>query len=267
MTDSAHTLLAQIERDVLDDNVALASILRRCIVLAGRADAAELRTWATKELRGYELDDADVPTYRKVGAPIKVDAIAGPSRITGQRISPRQLPEGARDIFTETYTLYVGVGEIEALFEQAVDGYIQLALPGAPDIAALMDRAAGQPFQNITAVYWKIAVASLRSALDHVRTTLAEMIAELHTSVPASGEPDPGQIDKALSLAVHGSGHTINLLNNQARDHSQASITGAAADPTLPDSPFWTRGRKIGAFLVGIATVGAGAATVWATFK
>ncbi|MEU4265629.1 AbiTii domain-containing protein [Streptomyces argenteolus] len=263
MTANAHTLLAEIERDVLNEDVHLASILRKCIVLAGRADAGELRSWATKELRGYEVDDT-VPDYREVGAPISIDAVAGMNRITGQNISPRVLPDFVRDRISDKYTFYVGIGEIEATIVGANNTHVRLSLPGATDIAAIMNRDANIAHQQITAVYWTVAVSALRAILDNVRTTLAEMVAELHVIAPDSPEPDAKQIDKAISVAVEGSGHTINVLAPQ--DSSQATV-GAPAGDMPPDSPFWTRGRKIGAFIVGAATVLAGAATIFAALK
>lgn len=262
MTATAHTLLAEIERDVLNEDVHLASILRKCIVLAGRTDAGELRAWATKELRGYEDGDS-VPDYREVGAPLAIDAIAGLNQITGQNISPRSLPDFVQDTISDKYTFYVGIGEIEATIANADNTHVRLSLPRATDIVAIMNREANVPHQRITSVYWVIAVSALRAILDHVRTTLAEMVAELHTIAPdpAGPEPDASQLNKAISLAVEGSDHTINVLIPQ--DNSQATV----GPPTPPDSPFWTRGRKIGAFIVGTFTVLGGVAAIIAIVK
>ena len=72
---SDHTLLAEIERDLLDGR-ALADLLRKCIMLGGRSGSQELRDWAGKELRGYDPDD-ELPPYRVVSAPIMLDGISG----------------------------------------------------------------------------------------------------------------------------------------------------------------------------------------------
>jgi len=61
-------LLAQIEEDVLSDR-SLADALRKCIMLGGRAGSAELRQWATQELKGYP-DKEEVPDFLTVAAPI-----------------------------------------------------------------------------------------------------------------------------------------------------------------------------------------------------
>jgi AbiTii len=46
-------LLAEIERDVLDESKSVAAALRRCLALGGQPKSAELRDWASRELRGY----------------------------------------------------------------------------------------------------------------------------------------------------------------------------------------------------------------------
>jgi hypothetical protein len=101
-------LLSDIEADVLSDR-PLADALRKCVVLGGQAGSVELREWATKELRGYDEDD-QMPAYRTVGALIYVNAITGPSVITGQMISSSSLPDFARDQIKESYTFPQGVG-------------------------------------------------------------------------------------------------------------------------------------------------------------
>ena len=60
------TLLSEIERDLLGGK-PLADLLRKCVVLGGRSSSVELRDWASRELRGYNVGD-DLPSYRTVGA-------------------------------------------------------------------------------------------------------------------------------------------------------------------------------------------------------
>ncbi len=69
-------LFEQIEQDALDDDVPLASILRKVIALGGNVGSTELREWASRELKGYDKPD-DVPDYRRPAAAIKADAVIG----------------------------------------------------------------------------------------------------------------------------------------------------------------------------------------------
>ncbi len=53
--------MAHIERELLAEK-PLDTILRKLILLGGNAGSAELRDWASAELRGYKNDD-ELPNY------------------------------------------------------------------------------------------------------------------------------------------------------------------------------------------------------------
>ncbi|MEU0114771.1 hypothetical protein ABZ137_13855 [Streptomyces bobili] len=268
MSPSSGGLLAEIQRDVLDENKSLASALRKCIVLGGEANSAPLREWATKELRGYDGTD-ELPDFRVVAASLHIDGIAGYNQITGQMISPRALPEGIREHVGETYELRTGVGEIEAMIDQAEGTHVHLGLPMGADVAALMNHSLDTDMQQITRVYRSVAVTSLRAALDHVRTRLAELVGELRAIMPDDQkEPTQEQVGQALNLAVHGSPNAqVHLVTSQSSGRSQSSIkqTDQSEKPSEPG--FWTTNRRIGAFLVGLATIIAATVTVLAFVK
>ena len=82
-------------------------MLRKVIALGGQAGSAELRDWATRELRGYGADD-EIPEYRKVGAPLQIDGSNIRFAIRGQTISSWHMPEIARDTITTDVTLPMG---------------------------------------------------------------------------------------------------------------------------------------------------------------
>jgi hypothetical protein len=246
------SLLAEIERDVLS-GVPVADALRKCVVLGGRLASTDLRDWATKELRGYGGDD-DVPAYRTVVAPLYCDAVAGHRIITGQRISPRDLPEFTHNSISESYTIGVGVGEIEALIQQASSsgGMAKLSLPMAADLARYMDSQVGDPWQHITALYWQVAVSSLEGVVDQVKTTIAQLVSELRAVTPEGAElPSPAAAAQAVSVAAHGKARvTVNNI------HATGSATASLQSPAPPvEAAFWTRGRKVGATIVGAAGI------------
>lgn len=56
-------LLEQIEQAALDDTADITGALRKCVVLGGQSVSEELRTWATRELKGYNAND-QLPEYR-----------------------------------------------------------------------------------------------------------------------------------------------------------------------------------------------------------
>jgi hypothetical protein len=248
------SLLSEIERDVLS-NAPLADALRKCVVLGGRAGSVELREWATRELRGYGSDD-DVPEYRTLAVAICLDAVIGNSIVSNQRIRTGMLPEFARDDVKEEFTFRQGVGALEAMVEsaEASDKSVKLSLPMSMELAAVMDSESANPFQHITALYWSVASSSLRGIVDQVRTTLAELVAEMRASMPRESDPVTASVaNQAVNVAVHGKARVSVTA-------AQASGAGVAtAEPHEPQRVgFWTTWRRIGAFVVGAATVGTG---------
>jgi hypothetical protein len=144
------SLLDEIQREALDSSASLADVLRKVVALGGEAGSAELRGWASRELRGYVGTDDDLPPYRKPGAVIKLNAINFNTQITGQQISPRSLPDFVAEKVDEEVPLSMGVGEIEAMLERArvSDGEIKLTLPMSQDIARYMNHEIGDPLST-----------------------------------------------------------------------------------------------------------------------
>jgi AbiTii len=62
MTKRDGALLAEVQRDAPDGNVPLADTLRKLIALGGQAGSVQLREWASRELRGYQGSDVELPS-------------------------------------------------------------------------------------------------------------------------------------------------------------------------------------------------------------
>ncbi|MYV94033.1 hypothetical protein [Streptomyces sp. SID1034] len=260
------SLLTEIERDALDENKPLRSVLRKCVVLGGHSSSAELRTWATRELRGYDgVPTEDVPGYRKVPATIQVDAQLGfGSSVRGQRISPQELPDFARDVVTEEVIFRNGISEMEAMAARSAadHAHVRLSLPGGIDLARALDAASGRPYQHISEIYWSVSSAALQGLVDQVRTTIAELVGELRAAMPDDSQtPTPEQMDHAIRVVVHGDRARVNVTAAQ----SSGSGNSSAGRPEREgeEGPFWTLGRKIGGVVVGLATLIGTVAAVW----
>lgn len=252
-------LIAKIERDVLDDSKSLAGVLRACMVLGGRVGSKDLREWASLQLNGYG-DDMPLPDYRILAAPILIDGATIRGYGEGQRISVYDLPDVVAEVVKEEVHLSQGIGAIEALAAQAEaqKGFIRLSLPGAPEVVIMMNQRMDR-FQRVTAVYWQVSGAALRAVLDRVRSALAELLGELVAGL-ADARPLSAELaNQAMNVAVNGSKARVTVTNAQAATGGTATAGGTAeAKP----SGFWTTSRKIGAFIVGVATIVAAIAAV-----
>lgn len=255
MKKRAHGLLSEIEQDVLDESKSLAGVLRKCIILGGKAGSAELREWATRELKGYKGSDT-VPDFRVVAAPILVNWVSPTHYKKGERISPDQLPDVVAERFGESVELRQGVGELEAALHQheSGDGMVRLSLPSGADVARMMNYERDDEFQAVTDVYWSVSCAAIRGVVDNVRTALSELVAELRAGTPDDQEmPSAGVADQAVGVVVGGKRNRVVFNNAQASEGSTSTIETSSGKDGKPG--FWTVPRKIGAFLVGLATI------------
>ena len=240
-------LMAHIERELLAEK-PLDSVLRKLILLGGNAGSAELRDWAAAELRGYERDD-ELPTYRKVHAPLQIDGVVPGGIIKHQTISTMDLPDFVEDDLGEVVPLTMGVREIQSMVAQhQQDGLIQLTPPGAALVVRYMKGASNLNGQ-ITSLYWTVSTVALEGVLDQIRTRLAELIAELRaTTLEGQALPTPAQAANAVNLVINGRGNRVNI----AQAANGSTVTAAAED----EKPrFWTRARLVGAAVVGLATI------------
>lgn len=243
------SLLTQIETDLIA-GTPVADVLRKLVLFGGQAGSVDLREWASQELRGYpDATVADLPDYRKVSGAIQVDAVVAGARITGQTISPAQLPEGPRGVITNEVSFFQSVAELQAL-TNTERSHRKFAIPEAQVLGQMIDKAAAQPFQHTTDVYWSVSVSALEGIIDQVKTRLAELLAELRAVTPSdSSLPTPEQVSNAVNVVVHGRGNRVRV-SGVAQD-APASTAESSAD----DGPFWTLGKRIAAFAVGLATV------------
>jgi hypothetical protein len=243
------TLLAQIERDVLDDATPLSSALRKCVILGGKAGSEPLRDWATRELHGYDGEDP-LPDYRVIAAPLMVDGVVGHVQITHQQFPPSGLPEFVREHISEQVKLRDGVGGIEALARQPE---IRLCPPRASDLARYMNASGGRPDQHIISLYWAVSPATVQGVLDRIRTALTQLVAELRANMAGAEEeiPSTEAANQALNVVVTGRRSRVSVTAAQA----SGSSTATTSPGQEPPGRFWTRWRKLGAFAAGLATV------------
>jgi AbiTii len=245
----SHDLIAEIEQDVLDPNASIATALRKCVALGGRSGSEQLRDWATRELKGYAGID-EIPAYRVIQAPLMVDAVSGNVQITHQQFPPSGIPDWAQEHISERLELRYGAGEIE---EFCKDGNgVHLQPPGASDLTRVMNAESDRPYQHIVSLYWAVAPAALRGVLDQIRTALTQLVAELRANM-TGGEtvPSAEAANQAVSVVVTGKRSKVSVTSAQASGGGSATVATPEAD-----SGFWTRWRKVGAFVVGVATIG-----------
>ncbi|KIF67165.1 hypothetical protein HY68_36340 [Streptomyces sp. AcH 505] len=206
----------RLEDDVLDASRPLAPILRQVIALGGHAHSEPLRTWALRELQGYEGTDVPIPDYRRIPAPLVMDGLAGRFRFRQQPVSVFDLPDFAREALGDVLRLGQSVGQIESLSARRPDQSVQLAPAMAAELAVIMSQ---DPSRQVLRLYWAVHPSALEGVLDQVRTRLVELVGELRAAMPyGQHDPTPDQVAQALQ--------NISIITG---DNSSVTVTAPVA--------------------------------------
>jgi hypothetical protein len=240
-------LLQDIQSGALDSRVSITALLRKVIALGGQAGSAELRDWATKELRGYDPED-ELPSYRVLTAPLLMDAATMRGQIRGQALSPSQLPDFAQDRINNTVHWREGIGQVEVLVRRtAGDDPVRLQPGLAQELVHYMN-ASGQWQGQIERIYWGVSPAVLEGMIEQVRTTLTVLTAEITAHLPDGSSLPPAEVaTNAINVAVSGRRHRVVVTTAQ----ESSTVT-----PAEPDGRRWL--ASAGAVLLGlVAIVGA----------
>lgn len=254
-------LLEQIEQAGLSSTAPVADALRACIALGGRAGSTELRDWAHRELNGY-VGDVELPEYRRIAAPLRIDAVqgnhfVGGSIITGQRISPRELPDVVADKIGEEVELRQGIGEIEQLGQRSDQEQVRLSPPMGADIVRMMNSEMQEPLAAINELYWAVSRTALVGVVDQVRTTLVALVAEIRAGLPDDdGIPSSALADHAVQVVVHGDKNRVVTTTAHASDSGRSTATTSDDTATSPL-------KRAAWWLVGLATVAGAVFAGW----
>ena len=228
MAKDAGGLIGQIQNDALDESVALATALRKCLVLGGESGSRQLLEWATRELEGYGPQD-NLPGYRVIHAPLFVDGIAGGYKVTHQQFPASSIPDFAREAVSERLELRYAIGALEAMLGNAE---IMLQPPHASDLARYMNAQAGT---QIVSLYWGVAHSEVRGVVDQVRTALTRLVVELRANVPdGDAIPSAEDANQAVNVIVSGESNSIQITTAQtAGADSPAQAVTSMGDSEL----------------------------------
>ncbi len=250
------SLLAEIERGALDDRVSLVATLRRCIALGHQTHSAEVREWATRELHGYR-NDSEIPEYRIIHVPLMINGSTLTHRITGEQISATDLPDFVQEHISEELRLAHSVGDLQALVrnaERANKTNVMMVPLGAAEVVKMMNHLMQDRTRVVTNLYWDVSTARIEGVLEQIRTKLVGLASEMRAVMTDDASvPSSEQADQAVNFVLNGGRrNTINVISSQTGTGGTSTVTTNPAEST---PSFSTRGRLIGTFIVGLATV------------
>jgi hypothetical protein len=246
-------LLGDIEQEAVEADADLPTLLRKCVALGGKSGSVALREWATRELKGYGGSDT-LPPYRTIPAILALDGATMTHRVTGQQISPRSLPEVARDLVKEEVPLYGPIAELtDAIWgaRNRGDDHVNFGISGGSALTLLTNhglREKGVEYQAVERIYLKAAVTSLVGVVDTVQTNLVELVAELRAGVGGGHVvPDKDLTDRAVSIVIYGDRNRVEVAQ------AVVDVGGSAVVNTPPERE--SRAKRIMFWAAGSATV------------
>lgn len=255
MPRSSRSLLDQIEVGALNSKSDLADLLRKCIALGGQAGSAVLRDWARRELDGYRGDE--LPGYRKVTAPLLIDGFKGNWQLERKQISTFELPDFARDAYSEGVAVTFGTAELQRLASQSTP--IELQAPGMDDLAYFMNRSSDYNV-SIERMYFSVAPVAIHGILDTIRTNLVSLVAEIRSAgVLTNGVPTSDVADRAYNVVIKGRARA----NIAIGEGATANMSLAEGESERRRLPTWLSAPW--ALAVGLTTILGGVAggAVW----
>lgn len=181
------SLLREIQDAATGEDISLAVVLRRCLVLAARLDHEPLKEWAKQELNGYEKPDS-LPEYRRFATQARGTFVGpfGASR-TNQPIPPLCIdPQHHKVLFD--IEMQEGVASIESLVK---DGEGQLSAPWPSDAVAYYQDKILETMSLVSA-HKLVSRSALVGILDTIRSRLLEFALDIERENPDAGEAVPG---------------------------------------------------------------------------
>lgn len=191
------SLLREIQNAATDSSSNLATVLRKCRILAARLHNEPFKEWVDKELNGYDFETEEdrkrLPPYRFLDGVQSRGHFSGPfgSGLKNGVIPPSCIPEEWRDVLT-TQCLFQGVSTYEDLVK---NGHTNSALQ-VPWPADLMGVVGNDVYEDMGCLAaWKvIPPSSIIQLLDTVRNKVLDFALEIEAQAPEAGEASPEQI-------------------------------------------------------------------------
>ena len=181
------TLLHQIQMEAVDGDYDLASLLRKCRIVAQRLNNTDLKSWVVNELEGYRADD-ELPDYRVLSQALLLGDYFG---AFGAQLRNIQIPCSAvmekfrEDIISLKITQ--GVREIQEQIANSDKGFLKIAVP--PEAHAAIRNEQIREDMVLGSVVKIVNTSFLQGILDTVRNRILNFTLELESEAPKTGDP------------------------------------------------------------------------------
>ena len=224
-------LLLEIQNEAVDGKADLATLLRKCRVLAARLRNDEFRNWVQHELDGYP-PEAELPEYRKMSAQ-SFGHFSGAfgSGLKNAPIPIMCIPEEYREFVTNV-EFRNGIGSLQDLISHSDGNALHVNWPA--DLVAIV---ASRIYENMNlGQAWKaIPSTAIVGILDTVRNRILNFVLEIESAAPDTDEettssPDltPEQVGNVFNTYIMG--NVGNVASGSSNVEQNATITITQGD-------------------------------------
>ena len=222
------TITQQLQEDIVNEQVSLASILRRAKILAYRLGHEELKKWIDSELDGYP-DEASIPHYRRHQAQNYGDfSRTFGGHVTNAPIPLVSLPDSLKE-FAREISMDGGVGSLESMMHNPdiqQHGAIKFGWP--PDAIAFAAQTAIYREMNLVSAWKLLGANNITQILETVRNKLLAFVLELQDQFPELTESDDkiGEVPlekttNIFNMYIHGDQNVVAAGTNITQDVRQ----------------------------------------------
>ena len=222
------SLIQQLQDDIVDEQVSLASVLLKAKILAYRLKHDEFKNWVNNELNGYS-DGDDVPSYRRYPAYNYGDFRDSSGRLVENKPIPKiNLPEHPRidhirKGFMQDSFFYEGVVALEDMRKRE-----EIKISWHPMIIAIAARTEIYEGLNLEDAWTAFDASIIAEILGVVRSKLLTFVLELQEISPdltesddKIGEVPPERITYMYNTYIHGNQNVVAAGANITQDVRQ----------------------------------------------
>ena len=221
------SLLRDIQAAAIDEQSQVATLLRKCKVLAARLGSEEFSRWIDNELNGY-ADQDELPTYRVLNVRSYGHFISLVQQMKNAPIPPSTLPEEAHE-HIQTSKIAMPISALANLSAGKED----LKEDWHPDLLRIVG---GKIYEDMNCVSaWKAIPRSVLIAiLDTVRTRVLNFVLEIEKEYPGAGEaainsnPVPEEkVSQVFNTYITGTVQNLAIGSNNVKQKAQVDSSSS----------------------------------------
>lgn len=179
-------LLDEIIDLASNDSGSVSTLLRKCLVLAHALGNERLKSWAEKELTGYDTGDTKLPDYRRTTAPAKGFFVGG----FGAQINNQPIPSAMLGKEHRGFAEFAELLEPIASYEN-VKPSSQFMIEWPANLTALYQATFFGGDYALNRAWQEIPGTVLIGLVDNIKTRVLRLALELKDAVRA----DAGRLD------------------------------------------------------------------------